>query len=173
MNIKAVVVAAFATLIPLVSAGSASAVTFTLVNVGCSTEDCSMTGTFDYNGAFSNINITMTGAVFPGSVFSSDQGSTAAQLLADDNNNNYLELNFASPLPAGGGTDTVSSGCLFTTAGAPNFDCGLFFRTFGFSGTVQAAVSASPVPAALPLFASGLGALGMLGWRKKRKQTAA
>jgi hypothetical protein len=30
----------------------------------------------------------------------------------------------------------------------------------------------TPLPAALPLFASGLGALGLLGWRRKRKQTA-
>lgn len=29
-----------------------------------------------------------------------------------------------------------------------------------------------PLPATLPLFASGLGALGLLGWRKKRKQAA-
>lgn len=32
--------------------------------------------------------------------------------------------------------------------------------------------SATPLPATLPLFASGLGALGLLGWRRKRKQTA-
>jgi hypothetical protein len=31
----------------------------------------------------------------------------------------------------------------------------------------------TPLPAALPLFASGLGALGLLGWRKKRKNAAA
>ena len=30
-------------------------------------------------------------------------------------------------------------------------------------------VSATPLPAALPLFATGLGALGLLGWRRKRK----
>lgn len=29
-----------------------------------------------------------------------------------------------------------------------------------------------PLPAALPLFASGLGALGLLGWRRKRKNAA-
>ena len=29
---------------------------------------------------------------------------------------------------------------------------------------------ATPLPAALPLFAVGLGALGLLGWRRKRKQ---
>jgi hypothetical protein len=32
---------------------------------------------------------------------------------------------------------------------------------------------ATPLPAALPLFATGLGALGLLGWRRKRKQAAA
>jgi hypothetical protein len=34
-------------------------------------------------------------------------------------------------------------------------------------------VSTTPLPAALPLFASvGLGALGLIGWRRKRKQIA-
>ena len=33
--------------------------------------------------------------------------------------------------------------------------------------------STTPIPAALPLFASGLGGLGLLGWRRKRKATAA
>ena len=32
--------------------------------------------------------------------------------------------------------------------------------------------SGTPLPAALPLFASGLGALGLLGWRRKRKASA-
>ena len=31
----------------------------------------------------------------------------------------------------------------------------------------------TPLPAALPLFATGLGALGLLGWRRKRKNAAA
>jgi PEP-CTERM motif len=30
----------------------------------------------------------------------------------------------------------------------------------------------TPLPATLPLFATGLGALGLLGWRRKRKQAA-
>ena len=33
--------------------------------------------------------------------------------------------------------------------------------------------STTPLPAALPLFATGLGALGVLGWRRKRKNAAA
>jgi hypothetical protein len=35
------------------------------------------------------------------------------------------------------------------------------------------AVAPVPLPAALPLFATGLGALGLLGWRRKRKAQAA
>jgi len=34
-------------------------------------------------------------------------------------------------------------------------------------------VGTTPLPAALPLFASGLGALGLLGWRKRRKSLRA
>jgi hypothetical protein len=36
-----------------------------------------------------------------------------------------------------------------------------------------AETSATPLPAALPLFASGLGALGLVGWRRKRKAVLA
>ena len=32
--------------------------------------------------------------------------------------------------------------------------------------------STTPIPAALPLFAGGLGAMGLLGWRRKRKNAA-
>jgi hypothetical protein len=38
---------------------------------------------------------------------------------------------------------------------------------------IQSDVSATPLPAALPLFASGLGAFGLLRWRKKHKSAAA
>jgi hypothetical protein len=31
-----------------------------------------------------------------------------------------------------------------------------------------AAVATTPIPAALPLFASALGGLGFVGWRRKR-----
>jgi hypothetical protein len=36
-----------------------------------------------------------------------------------------------------------------------------------------AAPAATPLPAALPLFSAGLGALGLLGWRRKKKKAAA
>jgi len=60
-----------------------------------------------------------------------------------------------------------------------NVDYTLGFNAFGtnpdntlggFIDTVS--VSAVPIPAALPLFAGGLGLLGLLGWRRKRNATA-
>jgi hypothetical protein len=38
--------------------------------------------------------------------------------------------------------------------------------------TFTATINATPLPSALPLFATGLGALGLLGWRRKRKAAA-
>ena len=38
-----------------------------------------------------------------------------------------------------------------------------------FEGTVTFDAAATPLPAALPLFAGGLGAMGLLGWRRRRK----
>jgi hypothetical protein len=41
----------------------------------------------------------------------------------------------------------------------------------GLTGNFEA-VSLVPLPATLPLFATGLGALGLLGWRRKRRAQA-
>jgi hypothetical protein len=42
-----------------------------------------------------------------------------------------------------------------------------FTQTFQILGP---GTSATPLPATLPLFATGLGALGLLGWHRKRKK---
>jgi hypothetical protein len=42
-----------------------------------------------------------------------------------------------------------------------------------FIDNVSISAFATPLPATLPLFATGLGALGLLGWRRKRKNSAA
>jgi hypothetical protein len=44
-------------------------------------------------------------------------------------------------------------------------------QLYAISGVLNTA-SATPLPAALPLFATGLGALGLFGWRRKRKTAA-
>ena len=43
----------------------------------------------------------------------------------------------------------------------------------GFDAISLADANAVPVPAALPLFVTGLGALGLFGWRRKRKAALA
>ncbi len=54
------------------------------------------------------------------------------------------------------------------------------FVSFGGDGSFESTIfptldvsNAVPLPAALPLFATGLGTLGLLGWRRKRKSIAA
>jgi hypothetical protein len=51
--------------------------------------------------------------------------------------------------------------------GAAQTQCG------GLTGPVDVSVSAVPVPAALPLFATGLAGLGLLGFRRKPKALSA
>lgn len=43
-----------------------------------------------------------------------------------------------------------------------------YSMTFNVSSTV----AATPIPAALPLFAAALGGLGFFGWRRKKASTA-
>jgi len=61
----------------------------------------------------------------------------------------------------------------------PQFDEGLLGRYPNFAYGANSgdpgtwSVSQTPLPAAFPLFATGLCALGLLGWRRKRKNAAA
>jgi len=48
---------------------------------------------------------------------------------------------------------------------------GAMNTTFG-TWSVSGDVSATPLPAALPLFAGGLGAIGLLGWRRNRRNAS-
>jgi hypothetical protein len=43
-----------------------------------------------------------------------------------------------------------------------------FIPVVTYSG-VTGTIKVTPLPSALPLFGTGLGALGLLGWRRKRK----
>jgi hypothetical protein len=68
-----------------------------------------------------------------------------------------LERTFSIQASGGGAGFTIPSDQLFVTAQS--------------AWTIVPLVP-TPLPAALPLFATGLGALGLLGWRRKRKQAA-
>jgi hypothetical protein len=59
---------------------------------------------------------------------------------------------------------------LLSTGNTPSFFAADILSANGNTGTVG--VAATPLPAALPLYASGLGALALLRWRRKRKAAA-
>jgi hypothetical protein len=50
--------------------------------------------------------------------------------------------------------------------------CDAYDSPEGIGIATETVAASTPLPAALPLFATGLGALGLLGWRRKRKAAA-
>jgi hypothetical protein len=73
-----------------------------------------------------------------------------------------IELDFTTTNP--GSLVDFTGGVIFSGSAQ-----GDGFFSAAMSGTISAE---TPIPAALPLFASGLGAMGLLGWRRKRKGAA-
>jgi hypothetical protein len=86
-------------------------------------------------------------------------GLTVRQFLGDTN------------ILLSGGTSIVTIADLGSLVGLVN---GSFFQGTPdqFAQDHLVAPEVTPLPAAFPLFASGLGAFGLLGWRRKRKQAA-
>ena len=89
-----------------------------------------------------------------------------------------LHLSF-SPTATGDFSQAVMLGIVEfpPPPGPPLFEPSLAFVTLSGTGVAApggtlSAPSATPLPATLPLFATGLGALGLLGWRRKRKTHA-
>jgi hypothetical protein len=69
---------------------------------------------------------------------------------------NFVDFNFC-----------VSSSCV-----GPTVPLGVAVQTIEVLGgdeLLLTSMAPTPLPAALPLFATGLGALGLLGWRRRRK----
>ena len=56
-------------------------------------------------------------------------------------------------------------------AGITVDDLKITLHILGSSGNIDNIVL-TPLPAALPLFATGLAGLGLLGWRRKKKAAA-
>ncbi|MEM1045869.1 MAG: PEP-CTERM sorting domain-containing protein [Pseudomonadota bacterium] len=161
---------------------SAGAVTWSLQDVVFANGETA-TGTFDYDGSgnFSNVNITASGGglAAPLSFTSIDIDSSDLYLgaLQDSSPVGDIILNLVFPSGLGNGpgpvglrTGTGFDGLLICDGGGVN-DCGI---VTGFSTVVSGAAIVSPVPlpAALPLLAGGLGLIGLMGWRRKRRAAA-
>jgi hypothetical protein len=110
---------------------------------------------------------------------------SAPGILANDTGLSLFDLAGPSVMTSpGNGTLSFLFDGSFTYTPDPNFsgtdtfsydDFGFIFSPFDETISNIATVSivvtptATPLPAALPLFASGLGVMGLFGWRRKRK----
>jgi hypothetical protein len=73
---------------------------------------------------------------------------------------------------ANGGTAASAEAVLFAGLLAGRAYFNIHTSQFG-GGEIRGFLQQTPIPGALPLFATGLGALGLLMWRRKRKAIAA
>ena len=123
--------------------------------------------------SLNNLNITL------GSALSFDYDPSTDRLYVGG-----LE-NSAASIPVGAANDFwlyiygFTSAPVFYQAGykqiLANVPDAVYYYTLPTNPTGSVSVtsaSAVPAPAALPLLASGLGGLGLLGWRRKRKAAA-
>jgi hypothetical protein len=152
---------------------------YTLTGSVVVTEDPPISGFIDVTSSITitDLNI-ITGTPYGNFSFAdligglTGQNGSLEQIALDNGSFRlFLELSTYSSLFGGTGAtidpstyiEPESGTC---PAGVVNNSCG----NTTFTGSL--AISSTPLPAALPLFATGLGALGLLGWRRKRKTQA-
>jgi hypothetical protein len=101
---------------------------------------------------------------------------TAATVAAAQGSGTTSFLLNGSPVTFDAANTAISvQGTVFTFATlSRNPDYYVSALRFGVCGTeISCETTITPIPGALPLFATGLGALGLLGWRRKRKASVA
>jgi uncharacterized protein (TIGR03118 family) len=106
-----------------------------------------LVGNFSYKNSFISAFDPVTGA-FEGMIPINIDGNSPGGLWA---------LVFGSGQGMNGDSNTLF------------FTDGINMEADGLFGAID---PATPLPASLPLFATGLGVLGLLGWRRKRKVRA-
>jgi hypothetical protein len=121
------------------------------------------TGTYSYNSSGPPFNPPV-GAWGAASCASVGSPSTTCS----DDTIWYINILFdpTTGLPASPGTTISFYTVLYYEPPEANFGC------TDCSGVANLA-TATPLPAAAPLFATGLSAMGLFGWRRKRKNAAA
>ncbi len=177
MKSKLLGLMALVSLVLALSGGAASAVTFDWSTTGptgsgtfTATDDGSGQYTItDITGTFEGYNITELS--LPGTYYndnllfypvlpdSPQLDSSGVSFLAADPGNALSAYAFNLNFQA-------DSGYGYTTVFFPLSFLG---NSYGGIDTFAASTSVTPLPAALPLFATGIGAMGLLGWRRKRK----
>jgi hypothetical protein len=115
-----------------------------------------------YFTSLSGTNITQTPS---GTVHSGEYYTLASNTLTLSDFGLFTSGGFTTP---GGthpnSTDSIELGYLILIVSG--------LTTSAAFDNLNYAVTATPLPAALPLFATGIGVMGLFGWRRKRKAVA-
>jgi hypothetical protein len=165
----------------LLASTAAHATTFTFDNVTFDT-DGMITGSFAFDGTnVTNATVTVssvTNPAFDGSynagsffikgvlgVFNFDNGVIDTLLTVVT----PVSFSTSNPLSGSVSTDTPPQTSFADVSGSLVPSTPLQTSFADVSGSL---VPSTPLPAALPLFATGIGGLGLLGWRRKRKAQA-
>jgi hypothetical protein len=123
----------------------------------------------NFSGFSTDVGYLTSGSLLPSSPFV--DGQIAPTSVNRSTNGATVTFNFNGVFEV---PPNATTNVLFVITDATNFDSnGTLNLVFNqedpaFPGIFEPA-AATPVPAALPLFATGLGGLGLLGWRRKRK----
>ena len=119
------------------------------------------------NGVFLN----GSGSNLLGSTWTFTAAATGSLANTFSDGTSVLALNFG----AGAGDLDTFSQTIATTPGDTYVIELLYSNNTAFNGSAPSefrvsTTAATPLPAALPLFATGLGGLGLLGWRRRKAQ---
>ncbi len=140
---------------------TATGATFNLSGVGSGT----LLGVFNEVVGNPTFDLTDGAAIF-GQLYTPDGGITFDFSGEGLYNVPLASYDLQTAFPLTGGTVSQTPNSLYQTSLGD-----LVFANIS-SMSFEADVATTPLPATLPLFASGLGALGLLGLRRKRKAAA-
>jgi hypothetical protein len=178
-NMKHVVFAATAALSLLATSANAAAITY---DIGTTTATYAgggadtLTGTFTVDFTTNTLTataITVSGNVIPGvdppvpTLFGTPNDLSPNEVGAQNPGGQFVVVHLVFQDNLGNSPDAI------TQVNFTQGSIGLNVMSLTASGTATPETGATPLPAALPLFATGIGGLGLLGWRRKRKQAVA
>jgi hypothetical protein len=168
MGIKSAVLASALVAALSMASSGASAITYDLTLTNASNQTVG-SGMFTVNGSIPGSGISTFSAGPLGSLTSLSLSIDGYKFSLSDDKVTNPSVTFNNGM--------LTGIAYLGTMNGWQLDLGTFNLHYGFldlangqvsSGTISDHVSATPLPSGLPLFLTGLAALALLGWRKKR-----